>query len=226
MTIPKTSRTAPLALRLAGAALAMTLLLMPAREARADISIELKGMFGIASASHDQEGSGSLDTPIFDIGGGGMVAALIDLGGIWVGLDFRYWYESHLTQAANGSGSGGVMGFNVPSAGIRGRFDFMPAITAGLWINYAFGTAWIDENRGLAGLNPEWRVQGLDAGVDVTYNYKLGGYKTYILFGIFAHYQYLTLLGEPTTTAPNPPNLISNNIGGGANLGVRFDFGI
>ena len=45
-------------------------------------------------------------------------------------------------------------------------------------------------------------------------------YKTFILFGLFAHYQYL--FGFSDTAGA--PDIATSNIGIGATLGTRFDF--
>lgn len=210
-----------LALRITALALAVGLFLLPAQDAHADVSLEVKGSFGFSSATHDM--TQSIDDPILDIGGGGMLAALIDLGGFWVGLDFRYWYESHFTRSANNTNaSGGVMSFSVPSAGLRARFDLMPAVNVGIWANFAFGSAAMDNNQNIPNNDLEWAILGLDAGLEANYNYKLGAYKTYILFGLFAQYQYLQLRAETDST----PSGTTSNIGAGVNLGARFDFGI
>ena len=192
------------------------LVLVPS-ELFAQASVEIRGKAGVTSATIDNTSGGD---PVFDIGGGLQAAALIKfVGGIAAGLNFNWYYDSHTMRSTAGSGSTGTMSFSSPSFGIIARYGLGPNVDAGAWVNYVFGSTTADFSASGTTDN-EWDVQGFELGGELKLAYQMKPYRTYILAGVFAYGQYLTLF----QSAGSGGDMSAQNIGGGALLGVRFDF--
>ncbi|MDX9724162.1 MAG: hypothetical protein RBU37_25665 [Myxococcota bacterium] len=203
-------------LKFAALALFATIWLVP-QQSDAQVMLEVNGKVGATSATISDISYGD---PIFDIGGGVQAAAMIRfVGGIAAGLNFNIQYDGH---RMTGNPRGDSMSFFVPSVGVTARYELMPMVNVGAWLNYCFGSASVAKGNQEA----SWAVQGFEGGASLALNYQMKPYKTFVILGLYAYFEYLQLfldennLSEKTNyTDMNAPN----NIGIGALLGVRFD---
>ncbi|PJB39895.1 MAG: hypothetical protein CO108_16145 [Deltaproteobacteria bacterium CG_4_9_14_3_um_filter_63_12] len=198
----------------------VAIFLTDANESQAQLSVDLKAKVGVTSATITNTHTGD---PIFDVGGGANAAVMLRFqGGIAAGLNFNYQYDGHRNLVSTGDPSS-TMSFNCPSFGIKARFNLMPNVEGGAWANYVFGSTWVKPSG-----SPEidWANQGFELGAEAVLAYQLKPYKTYILAGAYAYFQYLQLFRDPPPPDPQVTDMTATNYGVGASLGVRFDFAL